>query len=428
MDDHASPYHALRIPAFRWYIVSTLAASFASEIQSVAVGWQIYQLTNDPLALGLIGLAGAVPFLTTVLFAGHVADIANRKVIAGLALVATALCSLFLMTVSYHGLVVEHQWLIYAAIMGASLARSFLTPARGALVAEIVPESLFEASTRMRTACFQLGQVVGRSGSGFIYAAGLSLGFGAAFSYAVSGGLLLLALVALLMMAHTPAPRHQDPEPVLASLGSGLRQVTGQPILLGAMVLDFVGVLFGDAIALLPIFAHEVLAVGPEGLGILRAMPAVGAVAMAILLTNLPPFRHAGRALLCGMAGFGLSMIGFGLSTSFALSLVLLAISGAMDYISVVVRGTLVQVLTPRHLLGRVTAVQHIFIGAGNEIGSFESGAAARLMGLVPSVVFGGVVTLGVVGGVAKWCPSLRKLGSLRDLKPVTSEVRGPRA
>ena len=409
-----SPYRALSHAGFRWYLLSMVAAALASEVQSVAVGWQIYQLTGDPLSLGLIGLAGAVPFLSTVLFAGHFADIYDRRWICLLALGALLVCTSTLMVLSATGIVATHHWLIYGVVMAASLARSVLTPARGALVSEVVPREWFEAATRMRTACFQLGQVFGRSGSGFIYAAGIALGSGAAFSYAVSGGLLLVALAGMIALRHQPAPREVAAAPVLTSLAGGLRHVTGQRVLFGAMLLDFIGVLFGDAIVLLPIFADKVLAMGPEGLGILRAAPAAGALAMAVLLTHLPPFRHAGRALLLGMAGFGLSMVGFGLSTSFWLSLALLTFSGAMDYISVMVRSTLVQVLTPRNLLGRVTAVQHIFIGAGNEIGAFESGLAARLMGLVPSVVFGGLVTLGVVGAVARWNPELRRLGALR--------------
>ena len=413
---HPSPYQALRVPAFRWYLTSTIAASLASEVQSVAVAWQIYQITGDPLSLGLIGLAGAVPFLSTVLFAGHLADIHDRRLVSILAVLALLVCTVTLAACSYTGIAAAHHWTIYAVIMAASLARSFLTPARGALVSEVVVPELFEAATRMRTACFQLGQVCGRSASGFIYAGGVALGLGAAFSYAISAVLMLVSLLALLALVHQPTPRHPDREPVLASLRSGVRHVVGHRLLFGAMVLDFVGVLFGDAIILLPIFAEEVLKVGPEGLGILRAAPAAGAVVMAILITHLPPFRHAGRAMLLAVAAFGASMIGFGLSTSFLLSLVLLTVSGAMDYISVVVRGTLVQVLTPRHLLGRVTSVQHIFIGAGNEIGAFESGLAARLLGLVPSVVFGGVMTLGTVAAMARWNPEFRRLGDLRAL------------
>ena len=371
-------------------------------------------MTGDPLALGLIGLAGALPFLSTVLFAGHLADIHDRRHISLAAIALLLLSTLLLMTLSATGAVVEHRWTIYGVVMLASLARSVLTPARGALVAEIVAPEQFEAATRMRSACFQLSQVCGRSGSGFIYAGGIALGLGAAFSYGMSALLLLVSLGAMLRLHHRHIPR-EHPGPVLASLGGGIRHVTGQPVLFGAMLLDFIGVLFGDAIALLPIFAADVLAVGPQGLGILRAAPAAGALATAVVIAHMPPMQRAGRTLLCAMAGFGLTMIGFGLSTSFWLSLGLLALSGAFDYISVVVRSTLVQVLTPRHLLGRVTAVQHIFIGAGNEIGAFESGLAARVMGLVPSVVFGGLVTVGTAGAVARWNRGLRQLGALRQ-------------
>ncbi len=411
-----SPYQVLGVVDFRRYLVSIVAAGLASEIQSVAVGWQIYELTGDPLALGLIGLAGALPFLASVLFAGHLADRFDRRQIALVALIALLGCTTSLAGFSASGLAATHHWLIYGVIMAASLARSVLTPARGALVAEIVRADQFEAATRMRTACFQLGQVCGRSGSGFIYAGGLALGLGAAFSYAVSASLMLISIGAMLTLRHTPAVKLKAGQPVLASLASGIQHVTGQKILFGAMLLDFIGILFGDAIALLPIFAADILQIGPQGMGILRAAPAVGALGVAVWVTHRSPFRHAGQAMLWSMAGFGVSMIGFGLSTSFWLTLALLTVSGGLDYISVLVRGTLVQVLTPRHLLGRVTAVQHLFIGAGNELGAFESGLAARLMGLVPSVVFGGAVTVAATAAIARWNQGLRRLGALHEL------------
>jgi hypothetical protein len=223
-----------------------------------------------------------------------------------------------------------------------------------------------------------------------------------------------VAYVALAGVRHTPAPLPATAGSVAESLATGVRFVRGQPVLLGALTLDLFSVFFGGATALLPVFAADVLHVGPQGLGLLRAAPSAGAVVMSLALAHRPPIRRAGRALLVAVALFGLSMIGFGLSRSFTLSLALLAFSGMVDMVSVVIRSTLLQLLTPEHLLGRVSSVNQIFIGSSNEIGAFESGVAARLLGTVPSVVFGGSVTLLVVAVTAWRVPQLRKLREIR--------------
>ncbi len=403
---------ALRLPAYRWYLAALVASMLANELQTVAVGWQLYEATHDPLSLGLIGLAGVVPFVSTVLVAGHVADICDRRRVALVAMSALALCTLALTALSASGVAMAHHWTIYAAVVAAGFARSFLMPARGALAAELVPRPLLEQATRLRSSLFQLAAVAGRSASGFIYAGGVALGWGAAFTYGVAVLLLLAALAGLAAIRRAPPPR-ATPEPVLRSLTGGVRYVLRSRILFGAMVLDLLGVLFGDAIILLPIFADQVWRIGPEGLGVLRAAPAAGAVAMALLLARRPPFRHAGRTLLLAVGCFGVAQIGFALAPWFPLAALALAVSGACDFVSVLVRGALLQVLTPPALLGRVTAVQQVFIWSSNELGAFESGVAARLLGLVPSVVVGGAVTLAVTGVVAWRNRALRGLGRI---------------
>jgi MFS family permease len=401
------PYAALRIANFRWYISSLMAMTVATQIQAVVVGWQIYDLTHDPFSLGLIGLAEALPFIGVALFAGHVADRMNRLRIALAALAALFLCSVALLafTLSPGVIAPGRVWPIYIVIFLSGIARSFLQPARAALGAELVPRELYPNAVTWRSSTWQFATVVGPAIGGLVY------GFGSATAaYGVDALIMAASVVSLARMRHAPQPPTPSTESVLESLSSGIRFVRGQPVILGALSLDLFSVLFGGAVALLPVFAAEILHVGPEGLGVLRAAPAVGAVSMSLVLAHRPPLRRAGRALLAGVALFGLSIIGFGLSRNFLLSLALLAASGMADTVSVVIRSTLLQVLTPGHLLGRVSSVNAIFIGSSNEIGAFESGTAARLLGTVPAVVLGGLATLVVVAITAVKVPGLRRL------------------
>ncbi len=401
------PYAALRIPNFRWFVASVMSMTVGTQIQAVVVGWQVYDATKDPLSLGLVGLAEALPFITIALFAGHVADRVNRRRVALIALAVLCVCSLALLgfTLSPNVIAERRVWPIYAVIFASGVARSFLQPSRQALGAELVPRELYPNAVAWRSSTWQLAAVVGPAVGGLLY------GFaGATTAYAVDAALMVAALAALGAVRHRAAPLVTTGESVLESLAVGIRFVRGQRILLGALTLDLLSVLFGGATALLPIFASDVLKVGPEGLGLLRAAPSVGAVLTSVALAHWPPFRRTGRTLLTCVAAFGLSMIGFGLSRSFPLSLALLALSGSVDMVSVVVRSTLLQVLTPEAMLGRVSSVNQIFIGSSNEIGAFESGVAARLLGTVPSVVLGGTVTLLVVAATALRVPELRKL------------------
>jgi len=401
-------YAALRLPDYRRFMAYTGLFTLALSMQGVVVGWQVYDLSHDPLALGLVGLAEALPFLSSALFGGYAADRVNRKAINAVSTACLLLCALALGAFS---LLVRRGTLppllgpIYGVIALTGLARAFQRPAATALGTELLPRELYANGSSWRTAIFQTGSVTGPVLGGFLYA-----WRGPVASYAVVALLMLASLVLVLRIEYAPAPQKGAPVPILQSLGEGLRFVRGQRLLLGAMGLDLFAVLFGGAVALLPAFAHDVLSLGPGGLGLLRAAPALGSVAMGLVMTRHPLMRNAGRTLLSAVAAFGLCWILFALSRVVALSLVLLLCSGALDTVSMVLRATLLQSLTPGHMLGRVSAVNQLFIGSSNEIGAFESGLAAKLLGLVPSVIFGGCMTFLVVAGISWKVPQLRKL------------------
>ena len=305
---------------------------------------------------------------------------------------------------------------IYAVIMVSGLARAFLQPARQALSAELVPRELFKNSVTWRSGSWQMAAVLGPAIGGALYAIG-----GSSTGYAVDFVLMLVAIGVLRSVRHkTPVRLVTERTTFGVSLTSGLKFVFGDSILLSALTLDLFSVLFGGATALLPLFAAEILHVGPTGLGVLRAAPALGAVVTSFALTRWPPFNRTGSSLLVAVAGFGACMIGFGLSTSFVLSLVLLTASGAFDMVSVVIRSLMLQIRTPRKLLGRVSAVNQIFIGSSNEVGAFESGVTAKAFGAVPSVVAGGVATLAVVAMVAWRVPMLRRLREM-NTEPIAA-------
>ncbi len=404
------PYAALRIPAFRLFTFGLLALTFAAQVQGVVVAWQIYAITHDPLSLGLIGLAEALPFIAVALPAGHVADQTDRRLLTIVATAVLLACSAALLSVSLHPPApLAHVRAMYGIIVVSGVARSFLQPARQAFGAELVPRELYPNAVTWRSLTWQVASVGGPAAGGVLY------GFaGPSSAYALDTALMAVALLAFVRVRHRSPAREPVGGSITESVLTGLRFVRHQPVILGAMTLDLFSVLFGGATALLPVFAEEILHVGPEGLGVLRAAPAAGAVLTSLFLAHRPPFRRAGRALIAVVALFGLTMIGFGMSASYPLSVALLFASGAVDMVSVVIRSTLLQVLTPDHLLGRVSAVNQIFIGSSNEIGAFESGVAAKLLGAAPSVVVGGALTLVVVAVTAARIPELRRLGAIR--------------
>lgn len=405
------PYAPLRMPAFRWFVASVLTMAFGAQVQGLIVSWQMYEVTHDPLALGIVGLAEAAPFTGLALFAGHVADAHDRRRVAMVALLVLCACAAALAVMSAlllgrgrHGVWI--RWGIYGVIVACGAARSFLLPARNALAAEIVPRDLFARAVAWRTSIWQVAAVGGPAVGGQLYG-----WVGPTASYGVAAALMAAAFVAVACIG---VPAHGTPRapaaPLLSSVREGLAFLRQRPLFLGAMTVDLLAVLFGGAVAMLPVFAEQILHVGPKGLGALRSAPAVGAVITSAVLALRGPPRRAGRTFLVAVAVFGVCMVGFGLSRWLWLSLLLLAVSGGADMLSIFFRSTLIQVRVPPAMLGRVSAVNQIFIGSSNEIGAFESGVAARLVGTVPSVVMGGLVTIGVTGLVARRVPEIWRM------------------
>ncbi len=409
MADRHDPYVSLRNPNFLWYVASLVVLTLGTQIQATVVAWQVYALTRDPLSLGLVGLAEALPFIGAALYAGHIADRHNRKILSVVALVVQLVCGAALLVLTtYSGRFLVGTVLpIYVVVSISGLARSFLQPARTALGAEIVPRETYTNAITWRSSLWQFAAVVAPAAGGILY--GFS---GARLGYAVETVLCAVAVFLFTQIAYTRLPAIVAESTIGQNLTVGIRFLMKQPELLGAQFLDLFSVLFGGAPALLPIFSSEILHVGPQGLGILRSAPAAGAVLISLLLVHRR-LRNAGTTLFVCVAIFGLCWIAFALSRWFWLSLALLFVSGMVDNVSVVIRSTLLTLRTPSHLLGRVSAANQIFIGSSNEIGSFESGVAAKLLGTVRSVIFGGLVTLGVVGVTAWKIPSLRQLDEL---------------
>lgn len=384
--------------AFRIQIV------LAYQMIAVVVGWHIYELTHDPLALGLIGLAELIPYFCTTLFAGYAVDHYSRRMFGVLASVVTSITSLLLVATTTGIVRGDPAWWIYGAVASVGLVRAFITPSFQALLALVLPRNQYARAAGIGSSAFQTGLVLGPALGGVLVGwAGMTVAYSVSAVLAISAAITLLSL-------RVKQPPLAKPSPVFASIGEGLRFVFGKQVILGAQTLDMFAVLFGGAVAMLPAYIHDIFHYGPEGLGILRAAPAVGAIMVGIILVRHPVSRHAGRTLLGAVAGFGLCIIAFALSTSFWLAAFLLLLSGMFDGVSIVMRTTILQLSTPDNMRGRVSAINGIFIGSSNELGAFESGLAARLMGLVPSVVFGGVMTLAVVGATARLAPKLRKL------------------
>jgi MFS family permease len=384
--------------AFRIQIV------LAYQIIAVVVGWHIYELTHDPLALGLIGLAEVIPYFCCTLFAGYAVDHYSRRLFGILASLVTSLNALVLVATTT--LIVQGNtslW-IYGSIACVGVARAFIGPSYSALFALILPRNQYARAAGVGSSAFQLGLVVGPAlGGALVGWASMTAAYG------VSAALALSAAVTLLSLRIVEPPKAK-PSAVFASIGEGLRFVFSNQIILAAQALDMFAVLFGGAVAMLPAFIQEIFHYGPEGLGILRAAPAVGAIVVGVALVRFPLNQHAGRLLLVAVAGFGICIIAFALSTWFWVAAMLLMLSGIFDGVSVVMRNTIMQLATPDAMRGRVSAINGIFIGSSNELGAFESGLAARLMGLVPSVIFGGVMTLAVVATTAHLAPKLRNL------------------
>ncbi len=389
VDGSLSTRALLRDRNFTRYLLARICATTALQMQSVAVGWQVYAITGRYTDLGFIGLAGFLPFVSLVLIAGQLADRMNRRVIV-IACYVVELCgSLALLAFSIVGLKVVWPIFIVAAVFGAT--RAFIMPTTQAMLPNLVPTELFSRAIAVNSSTWQFSMIVGPTIAGLLYR------FGAPVVYGSVAGLSALALLLMILMTYRQSFAAAT-ESTLHSLFEGLRFVRRRPIVLGAISLDLVAVLFGGVMALLPAYAKDVLHLGAEGLGWLRSATGIGAALMAAALASRPIYRRVGRWMFGGVAVYGISTIVFGVSTSFALSMLALVALGAGDMVSVYIRQTLVQLETPDAIRGRVSAVSSVFIGASNELGEFRSGLAASAFGLVPSVVIGGAITLGVTG------------------------------
>lgn len=393
----------LKLLAFRIQIV------LAYQIVAVVVGWHIYELTHDPLALGLVGLAEVIPYFSCALFAGYAVDHHSRRLFGVMACLMLCLNALVLLAVAAGRLPGSASAWIYASLVFTGIARAFIGPSYGALFALVLPRRQFARAAGVGSSVFQFGLVIGPALGGIL------VGWtGKTTAYAVATVLAFSAAVVLLTL-RVKEPPPAESSPIFASIAQGLRFVANNQVMLAAQSLDMFAVLFGGAVAMLPAFIQEIFHYGPEGLGILRAAPAIGAIMTGVYLARHPINKHAGRWLLAAVAGFGLCIIAFALSRSFWIAAVILMFSGVCDGVSVVMRTTIMQLITPDAMRGRVSAINGIFIGSSNELGAFESGVAARLLGLVPSVIFGGSMTLAIVAITARLAPKLRRL-ELQDL------------
>ncbi|MCX6290973.1 MAG: MFS transporter [Bacteroidetes bacterium] len=397
-------FAAFRSIDFRKFIFSKFMLTLGLQMQFVVLSWQVYEITKDPLSLGFLGLAEAIPAVLFALYGGHVADRFDRRKILIFVIASLVLCSVSLFVLSLQGRL-SSAVPFYAIMFLIGVARGFYSPAQFSLMTQLIPRESYANSSAWNSTFWHVAVVIGSS------AGGLMMGFlGKPVTCMTVVCLVLISLFQMLRIVPKQFEKITDQENIFDSITTGLKFVFGHPVMLGALTLDLVAVLFGGAVAMLPVFASEVLHVGEKGFGILRAAPFAGAVLMALYLTHHPPLKNAGRRLLICIAGFAVCMILFALSKNFYLSLFILALSGAFDNVSVVIRSTILQLMTPEHMRGRVSSVSTMFISSSNEIGAFESGAAAKLMGLIPSIIFGGGVALVSVVAAAWKLPSLRKV------------------
>lgn len=401
------PFAALRIKEFLFFMCTRFFLTLAIQMQSVIIGWQIYQYTKDVLALGLIGLAEAIPFIIVSLVSGHIADTFNRKHIIILFTSLLIICTSTLLYFSLETSTVIQKYGItpfFIVIGFIGVIRGFLAASFPAFMAQIVPRAIYTNSSTWNSTIWHVASVIGPATAGFICAISFTI------AYEVNIVLIIIAVLSFLFISSKPLPIKEKKESLKESLSAGIKFVFGHQLILGALTLDLFAVLFGGAIAMLPAYADKILHVGAVELGLLRAVPAFGAVVMALIIVYKPPTKNAGRNLLLSVGAFGIATILFGISTNFYLSLFFLFLTGAFDNVSVVIRHTILQLSTPDGMRGRVSAVNSIFIGSSNEIGAFESGVAASAMGLKASVVFGGLMTILIVAVTGKIAPKLRKL------------------
>jgi MFS family permease len=427
--DLATPASPMRNPAFLRLMLYRLLTILSYQTVTVAVGWHLYELTGDPWKLGLIGLAEVLPFFCVAPFAGYLVDHLPKRRLGMIACLGLATTPAILAIVAW-GFVFPKQedlgarlGVIYAAIVFTGMVRAFLGPVYNTVFACVLPRDQFTRGSGIGSVVFQAALALGPAIGGGAIALVAMLGDypehatqPAGPAYALGVVFALSACVSLLTLRVREPELSHERSPIFASIGEGLRFVIKTPIMLGAMALDMFAVLFGGAISLAPAFVKDVLHAGPDALGILRSAPAAGAMLVGLWLARRPIQRHAGRFMLGAVAGFGLCIIGFGLSQALWLSVFFIFLSGAFDGVSVVIRSTILQLATPDHMRGRVSSINSIFISSSNELGAFYAGSMARLLGLVPAVVMGGCVTLGIVAFTAWKVPKLRRL-DMRQLQ-----------
>jgi len=389
--------------------VALLADGFGAQMAAVAVGWQVFEIRHSPLDLGLVGLAEFLPLPLLALPAGHLSDRFSRRLLFAGATAATVVTTVLLLFVSLSGANTLWPYLLLAAATGA--AQAIAIPPGRALPAMVVPFDIIASAMALRSVAFQVATIAGPAVGGFLFTIGPEIVYGVAAVMLTVGFACVLAM-------REPDWARSDEAPSFDSVLAGIRFIRRTPILLGSIALDLFAVLLGGAIALAPVFAKEILDAGPIGLGLLRSAPAVGALAAGVILAQRPLRSPAGKTLLVAVAIFGVCMVVFGLSEWFPLSLAALAVSGFVDMISMNIRGTTVAVVTPDELRGRVLAVEMVFISASNELGAFESGLAATALGTVPSVVAGGLLTIGLALVWTRLFPELAHVGRLEDLRP----------
>jgi len=409
------PYAALRIKEFNIFLALRFVLVFAWSMQFIVVEWQVYSLTKDPLSLGLIGLMEIIPALGMALFAGHIVDQKEKRNLFLLIIALFSLISLGLFLISSDSITWEKKTIlysIYAFVFFGGLLRSFFGPTIFSLIALIVPKKIYPNAATWSSSTWQMASILGPAIGGFTIN-----WIGVHWSLCIIFILVMIALFLGSLISRKPVMNPKIGEPVLQSLKEGVRFVFNTKAILGALTLDMVAVLFGGAVALLPIFAQDILKVGSEGFGILRAAPAVGAFLTMLITAYIPISKNAGLKLLVAIFGFGLSIIAFGLSTIFWVSVVALFFSGVTDGVSMVIRQTILQLKTPDHMRGRVASVNTMFVGSSNELGAFESGVTAKLMGTVTAVVFGGSMTILTVLTTGIISPTFRKLDLESDLE-----------
>ncbi len=410
LQQSVDPFASIKQKEFRTLLAGRFLFITGLRMMSTLVGWWIYNLTNEPLAIGLIGLAEFLPAFSMALYAGHTIDISEKRklILRGVALYLLAACILLTLSTRFTAGHLSNHWIaigVYATIFGTGIIRSFVGPTFNVLLASIVPKQHLQNATTWNQGTWLTASVCGHAAGGFLIA-----GLGNTGTLTCIASFIFLALITLLQLLPKPPLNEKGEKKTWDSVKDGLRFVLHSKVVLGALSLDLFAVLFGGAVALIPVFARDILKIGPQGFGFLNAASDIGSIFIVIILTLFPMKKKQGLKLLFAVAGFGICIITFALSKVFWLSFAALLTGGMLDGVSVVVRGTIMQLNTPDHMRGRVMSVNSMFINSSNELGQFESGVAADKMGVVPSVIFGGCMTLLVVVVTAFKAPALRKL------------------